>query len=204
MAEATRTAQGPRIVSFFLRLTSFILALWLTGLLVVETGLLPAGEQAYHDLAAAVAPVSLFKIAMYLHFGFLILWTGLANKAVRETVTEDLQSGPWMAAFWYLIPIASLFKPYGVVKEIYQASRNPTDWKDSGQVKIILIWWFLQIAILLIGLVIRLLSAGNGLVSLNALLQLTLVVWCVLTIIIVTRVTRWLANPVKATAADVF
>jgi hypothetical protein len=77
-------------------------------------------------------------LASFFAVGF---WLYRAHANAIAADLAALEYTPASAIFWYAIPIANLFKPYGAMKELWQAShREPI---DSGQTApgLIWLWW---------------------------------------------------------------
>ena len=73
--------------------------------------------------------------------GFLA-WVYAANRSLRTQHGPAMRFTPAMSVVWFFVPIANLVKPYEVVQEIWQVSRqNPS---DEG--RIVLWWWLATVA----------------------------------------------------------
>ena len=73
------------------------------------------------------------------------IWLYRSNRNLRMLTSDHVMFSPRMAAWWSFIPIMNLFKPYQVMKEVYQKS-NP---QRSGSHPVA-IWWFSLILSLLL------------------------------------------------------
>lgn len=79
---------------------------------------------------------------------FYLIWKYRVYKNLQIAKVKGLGHSPGWAVGWYFIPIAHLFKPYQVMKEIWQAtfySRGPEDWKTKSVSGILLTWWLIYI-----------------------------------------------------------
>lgn len=81
-------------------------------------------------------------LLIYLVVGTSVLmWFYRTNANVRARGVEGMQITPTWAVAWNFIPIASLFKPYQAVKEIWQASSGEKDWKLLDRPAVMPWWW---------------------------------------------------------------
>jgi hypothetical protein len=55
----------------------------------------------------------------------------------------DLQYTPAWAVGWNFVPIANLWIPYQVMREIWCANRNPTGWQFDKPSRFLIVWWLL-------------------------------------------------------------
>src|SRR5699024_5812137 len=86
---------------------------------------------------------------VYTYIAFMIaylMWVNQVYKNLLAATVSGLRHTPAWAVGWYFIPVANLFKPYIVMKEIYLASLNAKEsksWKDKAVPKTLGIWWFM-------------------------------------------------------------
>ena len=69
------------------------------------------------------------------------IWIYRAAVNLRALGAPDLTIGPGWAIGWYFIPIANWWKPYQAMKEIWQASARPQQWRDSATPPLLRMWW---------------------------------------------------------------
>lgn len=81
-----------------------------------------------------------------------VLWYYWTNKNIHSFGAKEVAS-PIMAAIWWFIPIANLWKPYYVTQQMWKAS-NPeinlidcTEWRNVSGSDVITIWWILTLSI---------------------------------------------------------
>ena len=87
--------------------------------------------------------VGIIQMVIFIVSGILILkWIYRANYNARQLGAQDMQFTPGWSVGWYFIPIASLWKPYQAMKEIWKASHAPSDWKESSVPALLQWWWF--------------------------------------------------------------
>ena len=73
--------------------------------------------------------------------GFLALkWIYRAN-VNAHAFARGVETKPHWAIWWWFIPVAALFKPYGTMSEIWRVAIEPDRWKAIKE-PIILRWWW--------------------------------------------------------------
>lgn len=98
-----------------------------------------------NDMRQAVIAFS--YLGVFIVSGILILkWIYQANQNARQLGAKDMAFSPGWSIGFYFIPIVSLWKPYQAMKEIWQASQNPSNWSAEKVSSILGIWWFFWIA----------------------------------------------------------
>jgi hypothetical protein len=126
------------------------------------------------DVMFTLRLVSALAIAWVLCYaataGAFLFWIHRAHRNLTSLGSSDLEFTPKGAVGWYFFPFLNLFKPYQVMREIYNASA-PTaneNWNRLHQraPAIVKCWWFF---FLLMGLAGRAtnISSGNDAVSLQ-------------------------------------
>ena len=91
-------------------------------------------------------------LAVFIISGILILrWIYQSNQNARQLGAKDMAFSPGWSIGFYFIPIVSLWKPYQAMKEIWQASQNPTNWPVEKVSSVLGIWWFFWIANSIVG-----------------------------------------------------
>lgn len=58
----------------------------------------------------------------------------------------DLQHTPAWAVGWNFVPIANLWIPYQVMREIWCANRSPDGWQFDKPSRFLMVWWLLWLA----------------------------------------------------------
>lgn len=69
-------------------------------------------------------------------------WIYRANFNSHMLGAVGMKFTPGWAVGWCFIPIANLWKPYQVMKEIWKTSSNPSDWENQHVSGILPWWWF--------------------------------------------------------------
>jgi uncharacterized protein DUF4328 len=71
-----------------------------------------------------------------------ILWQFRAQRAARElSSVSRFRFTPGWAIGWWFIPIASFWKPFETVRELWKASESRPDWPDIPTWSVIGWWW---------------------------------------------------------------
>jgi hypothetical protein len=69
------------------------------------------------------------------------VWIFLAGKNLLAAGVTDLEFTPGSRIWWFAVPIATLFKPYQGMRELWNASRNI--WPYDENSPLLGIWWAL-------------------------------------------------------------
>ncbi len=139
-----------------------------------------------------------------------MFWCSRVNRTLANRVHGELETGTGLAAFWFIIPIACYFKPYGVVLEIFKASRNPDDWRGDKNASIIGWWWGLYLVTNIAAVVSRIArTTGEGemselALSIGVIILVGLVLEHIFRLVIVARVLAWLSAKPKMKVEEVF
>ena len=70
-----------------------------------------------------------------------LTWIYRANLNCRGFGAQNMRYTPGWAVGYYFIPFLNLFRPYQVMREIWQVSQNPADW-EAQPVSPVLGWWW--------------------------------------------------------------
>ena len=92
---------------------------------------------------ATVIWMALQILVVYGTFVLVPVWTHRANHNARQLGACDMTFTPAWAAGWYFVPPGLLWKPFQVMKEVWQASTNPTDWRGRRGSPLLGWWWAL-------------------------------------------------------------
>ena len=82
---------------------------------------------------------------------FFCMWTHRANRNARALGATHLQFTPGWAVGWFFIPIANLWKPRQVMREIWHASHNPQAGPDETTPTVVSNWWTLWLLTNILG-----------------------------------------------------
>lgn len=95
---------------------------------------------------------------------------------------------------YYFIPVLALWKPYQAMKEIWQASNNPTDWQQQTLPSLLPLWWGLWLASNFLGQAVFRLSLRaeevQTLMILNIVTQISDVLDIVLAVVFLSLVNK--------------
>jgi hypothetical protein len=90
--------------------------------------------------------VGLLQIVLFISSGILMLrWIYRANSNARHLGASEMTFTPGWAVGWYFVPVATLWKPYQAMKEIWKASTSPQDWTAATVSPLLSWWWFFWI-----------------------------------------------------------
>lgn len=123
-------------------LAAHLLSIGSHGMLVALLRIEPIDEGSFEASASRERSILVLKSALLLVTGIVFLkWTARANRNVRAFGATGLRFSPSFAAGCHFIPVASLWKPYQAMREIWQASRLPTAWQGQPVSAILGVWW---------------------------------------------------------------
>ncbi|MGD2117916.1 MAG: DUF4328 domain-containing protein [Chromatiales bacterium] len=112
-----------------------------------QNGMYTSQELAIADAEASdqrQEMIGVLFLVVFVVSGFLILrWIHRANYNARQLGAENMEFTPGWSIGYYFIPILTLWKPYQAMKEIWRASKNPSDWSSQTSSTILPIWWTL-------------------------------------------------------------
>jgi len=91
------------------------------------------------------AAIGLAYMASYFVLAIVFLrCLYVLNKNARALGADDMATTPGWNVGWFFVPIASLFKPYQAVRDVWKASA-PTDrpWRENPSSPLLGVWWAL-------------------------------------------------------------
>ncbi len=100
-----------------------------------------AAAQA-NDLRQGIIGIAMFILAIW-SFVLMLKWIYRSNNNARALGAKDMRYTPGWCIGWFFIPIMSLWKPLSVMREIWKASLQPSDWQNQPVPGIIGWWWAL-------------------------------------------------------------
>ena len=139
--------------------------------------------------------VGIVYLIVFVISGFLILrWIHRANYNARQLGAENMKFTPGWAIGYYFIPILTLWKPYQAMKEIWKASKNPSDWESQETSGILPMWWTLWLISNFLGQAVFRLSMRaeefQELMNLNIITQISNVLDIPLALVLLAIVNR--------------
>lgn len=142
-------AKDPRSVTSFL-----VVMLWIGLGMEVVTLLSDCGQmsllnRSYTETEAVANDARQRIIGLGYLGGYIVtiiafsMWIYRANLNCRAFGAQDMKFTPGWSVGYYFIPLLSFVKPYESMKEIWQVSHNPTDWKSQKGSALLGWWWAL-------------------------------------------------------------
>ena len=116
-------------------------ALWTPAVLLWAYGSPATFQDVIVPVAQQVDTAStVFKFATIILFG---TWIYRAGCNLVEANFDDLEFSPASRIWWFFVPVASLFKPFQGMRELWNASRGvqPYDTNNS----LVSTWWGLML-----------------------------------------------------------
>jgi hypothetical protein len=196
MAAKADGIKAPRVTAWILQ-TSIICEILATLILFLAQIAFTVPQYFAGTMPSVLALAQIASRAFYaliwITLLMTMLWSGLANRATSALIGRKLECGPVMAAFWYIVPIASLWKPWQMMSEMYAANRDRAKGGGGKRHEIVTAWWVTRIAggvLAVIAFVVLRTGNGSNLMWIQAIraasmLDLTLL------LTIVTRITQW-------------
>ena len=79
-----------------------------------------------------------------------LTWTYRTNANLRAMTNKPLEFTPGWAVGWYFVPIAALWKPYQMMKELWlQSAEDPED--PASTPWYLIVWWLSYNSMVLVG-----------------------------------------------------
>lgn len=127
------------LVSFFSEMAEYILLSNIQQNKLADEVLMVAAER--NDARQQI--VESIRLTMFWVSGIpILMWIYRANRNARALGAHNMTVSPAWSVGSFFVPIANLFIPYRAMKEIWQASRRPDDWRTGDKTSILLpAWW---------------------------------------------------------------
>jgi hypothetical protein len=110
-------------------------------------------EAATNDSRQSLIAIS--YIGVFITTGITFLkWIYRANSNCSKFSQQKMKFTPGWSIGYYFIPILNIFRPYQVMKEIWNVSKNPTNWKKENGSSLVGWWWALWVISCFLGQVI--------------------------------------------------
>ncbi|MBB5411691.1 hypothetical protein HDG34_005652 [Paraburkholderia sp. HC6.4b] len=101
------------------------------------------------NMRNALSGIANFLAFMVTSF-FFLKWVYLTNANAKYLVATKPMRPGW-AVGWYFIPFATLWKPFRGMRETWQISANPDNWRSVSVPAKLRWWWGLWIATCIFG-----------------------------------------------------
>jgi hypothetical protein len=86
--------------------------------------------------------IAIAQLALFVVTGIVFLtWIFRANRNARALGAQGMRFTPGWSVGWFFVPIMSLWRPFQVMREIWQASAEPGNWQ-AVKVPALLGWWW--------------------------------------------------------------
>ena len=96
--------------------------------------------------------IAIAYLVVFIITGIVFLkWIYRANVNSRGFGATDMSHTPGWSVGWFFVPILCLFRPYQAMKEIWQVSKNPSDWSAQQGGTVLTAWWTLWIIASILG-----------------------------------------------------
>jgi hypothetical protein len=82
-----------------------------------------------------------------LDAALLLTWVYRANKNGHALGTAGMKYTPGWSVGWFFVPIANLFMPYWVLKEIWQTGSSTPHggWRQGAVSPLLALWWLVSV-----------------------------------------------------------
>ena len=129
------------VVSIFSNVLEYqLLSKYQNGFYISQEQAIADGEE--NDQRQLLVGVIYFIVFIVSGF-FILRWIHRANYNARQLGAENMKFSPGWSIGYYFIPILTLWKPYQAMKEIWKASKEPSDWTSQSESNILTLWWLL-------------------------------------------------------------
>ena len=97
--------------------------------------------QASRGAALFLGLTALFVLLMLVVTGFVTLnWTYRVSRNAHS-LARGLDVPPQWAVGWYFVPVASVWKPFQALREVWQVGVDPARWRTRKTPAIMRWWW---------------------------------------------------------------
>ncbi len=96
--------------------------------------------------------IAIAYLVVFIITGIVFLkWIYRANVNSRGFGATDMTHTPGWSVGWFFVPILCLVRPYQAMKEVWQVSKNPSDWSAQQGGTVLTAWWTLWIIASILG-----------------------------------------------------
>lgn len=97
-------------------------------------------EANANDVRQTIVALLYTVVFFVTGIGFL-KWIHRANTNCRGFGAEEMQFTPGWSVGYYFVPLFCLIKPFQSMKEIWQISSDPSNWKSQATTSLLDLWW---------------------------------------------------------------
>ncbi|WP_213979993.1 DUF4328 domain-containing protein [Sphingomonas sp. dw_22] len=142
-----------------------VLTLVLSAMIVLDALAVPvillAALAFPEGYAANVTPIANQLDVGTVIFGLLTIvvfcrWIYVAGRNLVEAGYDDLEFTPASRIWWFLVPVACLFKPFQGMRELWNASHGETHYAEGSA--LVATWWALWLLAGFVGYASRMFS----------------------------------------------
>ena len=92
------------------------------------------------DLMLLGLGVLLYLVAYVVCIILVLMWY-LRSVRNAHVLFRGIETSPAWAIWWFIIPVASLWKPYGMTSELWRSSQDPEKWRGKSDPAFLRVWW---------------------------------------------------------------
>lgn len=116
-----------------------------------QNGLLVLEDIAMHDRWHE--RIALIYVVWVVVTGIIFLfWVNQVSRNCHGFNALSMRYTPVEAVCYYLVPIICLYRPYWVMRELWEVSCNPQGWEKTRSSAIVGVWWGVHLITLLFAL----------------------------------------------------
>lgn len=139
--------QGLEVLARRARIATVCLGLYIVATAFVAVAL-SSEALGYADLAQFIMPNTANLIALFSYFVIFLatvivvaMWIYRAHANLYQQGVGGLEYTPGWAIGWYFVPVASFFKPFQAMRELWENSMSSAEAARSGVHSYVGWWW---------------------------------------------------------------
>ena len=74
-----------------------------------------------------------------------LIWIYKTSWICNRIASPKMKYSPGWAVGWFFIPIANIWMPFLVMREIWKVAKNPINWQKEKSSSLVGLWWWLWI-----------------------------------------------------------
>jgi len=83
----------------------------------------------------------LLYVPTYVIAAILVLMWFLRSIRNAHALSNGVETSPAWVIWWFIIPLVSFWKPYGMASELWRSSKAPDKWKGLPDPALLRWWW---------------------------------------------------------------